>query len=94
MRIQGSSETSLTNSASDQARAVRVRMLPSAPSAKANLAMLSPLGVSTNNTRSLSPDVRYTCLISTPTFLARSRAACARLGASLTARIPCSVQLS
>src|ERR1700687_871005 len=92
--VQGNSETILRNSASGHARAVRVRTLPSAPSANANLAMLSPLDVSRKITMSLSPDVRYTCLISTTTFLASSRAACARLGASLTARIPWSVQWS
>ena len=44
--------------ASVQARAVLVRMLPSAPVAIANLAILSPLGASRNATRSLSPVVR------------------------------------
>src|SRR4029077_13943405 len=75
-------------------RAVRVRTCPCELIASANLATLSPLGVSRMTRRSLSPEVRYTSLISTPTFFASSCAALARLGASLIERIPCSVQLS
>src|SRR5262249_45578692 len=81
-------------SSADHARTVRVRTFPSELTASANLATLSPFGASTKMTRSLSPDVRYRCLISTPTFLASSRAASERFGESLTARIPWSVQLS
>jgi FAD binding domain len=54
----GSSDISFWNSDCGQARAVRVRTFPCAPSASANLATLSPLGVSTMTRRSSSPDVR------------------------------------
>src|SRR5262245_35689637 len=54
----GSSEISLRNSDSGQARTVRVRTFPSEPSASANFATLSPLGVSTMRRRSSSPEVR------------------------------------
>ena len=40
----GSSEISFVNSGSDQARAVRVRTLPCAPSAIENFATFSPSG--------------------------------------------------
>src|SRR6185312_6428015 len=76
----GSSETIFMNSSAGQTRAVRPRTWPPMPLASANLAILSPFAVSTKSTRSDSPEVRYTCLISQPHFLARSRAACARLG--------------
>src|SRR5450830_397961 len=52
---QGSSETIFRYSSADHARAVRVRTLPNELSASANLATLSPFGVSTKTTRSLSP---------------------------------------
>ena len=75
---QGNSEMSFIYSSNGQTRQVRVRTLPSEPSASANFATLSPFGVSTKTTRSLSPDVRYRALTSTPNFFARSLAACAR----------------
>src|SRR5215831_2645722 len=84
----GSSEMSFVNSASDQALAVLVRTFPNEAVASANLATLSPLEDSTMMSRSCSPEVRKTCLTSTPSFLASSFAASLRLGASLTARIP------
>jgi len=65
-------------------RAVRVRRFPCELIASANLATLSPFGVSRMTRRSLSPEVRYTSLMSTPTFFANSCAALARFGASLT----------
>ncbi len=84
----GSSEINLAISASVQPRTVRVRTFPSAPLIMAILAMLSPFAVSTMIKRSDSPEVRKTCLISTPSFLASSRAAWRRLGASLTRGCP------
>src|SRR6185295_2252861 len=93
-RRYGSSEIIFPNSASVQARDMRVRTLPREARASANLATLSPFADSRISSRSLSPVVRYTCSISTPSFLPVSRAACERLAKSLTPLIPCSVQPS
>jgi hypothetical protein len=54
----GSSEISLRNSDSGQALTVRVRTFPSELIASANLATLSPFGVSTMRRRSSSPEVK------------------------------------
>lgn len=54
----GSSEISLVISASVQPRTVRVRTLPSAPLAMANLATLSPFAASTMSKRSDLPEVK------------------------------------
>ena len=78
----GSSETSFRYFCSDHPRAVRVCPLPYEPSVSTNLATLSPLAASRKATKSLLPLVSQTCLISTPTFLARSRAVFTRFFAA------------
>src|SRR5262245_10938874 len=87
-RCYGSSEISLRNSDSAQAPPIRQGPFPREPSASATFATVCARGVSTMRRRSSSPEVRYTCLISSATFLASSLAALLRLGASLTLRIP------
>jgi hypothetical protein len=70
-RCYGSSEISLRNSDSGQALTVRVRTLPSEPIASANLATLSPFGVSTMRRRSSSPEVKIDVLDLDPDFLGK-----------------------
>jgi hypothetical protein len=91
---QGNSETSFRNSASDHARTVLVDTLPIAPTASTYLATLSPFGAFTMVTISVSPLVKKTCSISTPIFLASSRAPWTRFAVSLILRLPWSVRVN